>query len=41
MEEWAGAASTQVEQTLGSGPIKYALVMGSDRDEMLGKTVEA
>jgi hypothetical protein len=25
----------------GSGLIKYALVMGSDRDELLGKTVEA
>jgi hypothetical protein len=26
---------------LGSGPVKYALVMGSDRDDLLGKTVEA
>lgn len=28
-------------KVLGSGPVKYTLVMGSDRDALLGKTVEA
>jgi hypothetical protein len=37
----AKAASQVLFEGLGSGPVKYALVMGSDRVELQGKTVEA